>query len=130
MRMLLIYQLLAQAPVTPEVLKQFADEASQKDFRWWFAIIFGILMMSGTVVFRMLLKQISEQRTTNSELNKDFITNMKEDRLKIMLLLERTTIVLEKLEEDKKLQLLLQQQSINPTLQNERRLQQHQEKTL
>lgn len=102
--------MFAQLPVqlsTEAALRQFADEASQKDFRWWFAILFGILITSVTFIVKWLITSLKEQRQSNVEITKEFIGNMKDDRLKMMVLLERVTMVLEKLEEDKRIQSML-----------------------
>ena len=97
----LLCSFLAQLPTDPVTLKQFADEVSQKDFRWWFAILFGILIASGTCVFKWLIGNLREQRDANTAVTKEFISSMQGDRLKMMVLLERVTTVLEKLEDDR-----------------------------
>lgn len=118
------YFWIAQTATDVAALRQFADEASQKDFRWWFAIVFAILIASGTIVFRMLIKQraedrdshakqMAEQRESNAAITTQFIANMKEDRLKTMVLLERVTMVLERLEEDKRIEVLSGRQRSN-----------------
>lgn len=94
--------LLAQTPQDAATLKQFADEVSQKDFRWWFAIVFGILITATTFIVKWLIAIV-----------KDFIIYMKEDRLKNAVLLERVTMVLERLEEDKRLQIVTGQVQAN-----------------
>lgn len=122
--MYLIAATLAQIPTDPATLKQFADEVSQKDFRWWFAIIFAILIASGTAVFKWLIANLREQRQANTEITTSFINNMKDDRLKMMVLLERVTIVLEKLEEDKRLE-IYKHGILPPSVTDNTLLQQH-----
>ena len=109
---------LAQQALDATALKAFADEVSQKDFRWWFAIVFGLLITAGTWVFKWLINALKEQRISNAEITKEFIGNMKDDRLKMMVLLERVTMVLEKLEEDKRLELMARRHSTLSTAPN------------
>jgi hypothetical protein len=91
----------------PVALKAFADEVSQKDFRWWFAIVFGILITGTTFIVKWLIAALHAQRNSNAEVQKEFISYMKDDRLKSAILLERVTMVLEKLEEDRRLEVSL-----------------------
>lgn len=104
----LIAQIQAQSTpgMSADQLKQFADEVSQKDFRWWFAFVFALLIWAGSWIIKWLIVQLGEQRKTNSEERDAMLTYMKEDRLKSAVLLERVTMVLERLEEDSRLQTL------------------------
>lgn len=102
----LITSLLAQTPMDAASLKQFADEVSQKDFRWWFAIVFGILITATTFIVKWLIATLQSQRQSNADVQKEFISYMREDRLKAAVLLERVTMVLEKLEEKERYDLM------------------------
>lgn len=106
MNLYLVAATLAQMPQDAVVLKQFADEVSQKDFRWWFAIVFGILITGVTFIVKWLIATLNKQRDSNTEIQKEFINYMREDRLKAAVLLERVTMVLEKIEEEKRFEIL------------------------
>lgn len=66
------------------------DFLSSKDLKWWFAGLLIVLALSASFVFKILLRyhqeniagmqtQLSEQRTTNKELNSQLVTYITTD---------------------------------------------------
>lgn len=99
----LIATLLAQLPADPSKLKALADELSQRDFRWWFAAVFLILISAGVVVYKLLITQLSQQRQANTDLNNKLLTYMDTDRGKLLEAITKVTAVLERIEEDSRI---------------------------
>jgi len=104
---------LAQAidPVTQAAVNtavQGADFLSGKDAKWWFAFVLIIGGALGLIVLRWLLashqkyivtmeSQLSEQRTSNRELNKELLTYITNDHMKAVETLSRVGVSMDKL---------------------------------
>lgn len=96
----MLTNLLAQVdPGATVAITKMADEMAQKDFKWWFAIVFSILVASGTYVFKLQQKQISEQRQAHSDTLKQLLDYLTQDRVKTLQVLDRVGSVLEKFEQ-------------------------------
>jgi hypothetical protein len=104
--------ILAQVdPVTQGAIQaavQGADLLATKDMKWWFAAVLIIGAFAGLVVLKWLLAshqkyitsmetQLTEQRTTNSALNRELLTYITTDHLKGIEALNKMSDSMEKL---------------------------------
>lgn len=78
---------IAQVLSDPATQK-LVDELAQKDFKWWFGAVFALLIASGSYVFKLQQNQLSEQRKENTELTKQLINYIKEDRAAGLVLMK------------------------------------------
>lgn len=88
---------LAQASAISEAAK-IASDSVHKDFSYWFAFAFGLLVLSGTAVFKWLISLNSEQRIAHAAINNKLIEYLAADRKEMLILMSRTTSILERLE--------------------------------
>src|SRR4051812_13399078 len=86
--------LLAQLPA--EVVSVAGDMA-QRDFKWWFGIVFGIMVSSGTYVFKLQIAQLAEQRKANMDTTTQLISYLKEDHTRATATLKKVGLTLEKI---------------------------------
>lgn len=89
--------ILAQASVITEAAK-IASESASRDFSYWFAFAFALLVISGTAVFKWLIKQNADQRTAHTEINTKLVEYLANDRKEMLIVMSRTTSILERLE--------------------------------
>lgn len=76
--------MLAQLPIDPQTVTDLAN----KDFKWWFAAMLLLFILSGMYMFRMLMGQLNEQRLAHSTSVTELITYLKDDRLAAMTVLQ------------------------------------------
>jgi hypothetical protein len=53
------------AQLDPTQIQKAADEMAQRDFKWWFAVLFVIGLCAGIYVVRLLLRQQELQRAAH-----------------------------------------------------------------
>ncbi len=75
---------LAQLPIDPKHIDQLAD----KDFKWWFTAMFVIGLISASYIFKLQLKQNTEQRQQHADLLMKYITFMQTDHTKFISISE------------------------------------------
>lgn len=61
----------------------------QHDFKWWFAVLFVILLFCGLMVFRWLIQQLQQQREANSVVTKQLIDYVQTDHSKSLLVMQQ-----------------------------------------
>lgn len=83
-----ISQIPIPLPISPDQMKALVDEASQRDFKWWFAVIFAILLGFFYMVFRLLVQQLKEQRTAHNAANERLITYVQADHSASLLIMQ------------------------------------------
>lgn len=85
------------AELTPEQIKSLTDELVQKDFKWWFAAILIILLISGLYVFKYLINLIATERKASDDKTSLLIKYLQDDHVKSVAALEKFTDTIESL---------------------------------
>lgn len=83
--------------LTQEQILKFIDEASQKDFKWWFTAVFTILILSGTYIFRQQQQQLRDEREASSTRSRELLNYIKEDHVNTIIALNEQTKLSEKI---------------------------------
>lgn len=92
---------VAQLPIDSKSI----DELANKDFKWWFAAVLVLFILSGMFMFNLLMKQLNEQRVAHTASVSELINYLKTDRVTgtmalqdVTKCMERVTLTLEKLD--------------------------------
>ncbi len=82
----MLFLFLADAVLTPEV-QELVTKAADSSFKTWVTVLFGILVTSGSFVFKWLFSQLTEQRAMNQATINMLLEYMGKDREKMLTIL-------------------------------------------
>lgn len=96
----MLAQLLSETEVDQafiDSVAKIADQAAQKDFKWWFAALFTIMLMACMYVFKHLQQQLSDERKEHDLCVKELMRYLQEDHVKAITVIDRLMPILDKI---------------------------------